>query len=163
MKKLTLVVMLMLGLMTITKAQTASLQYVLPDSVEVHVNKYLSVALQENPSNYKTYCLLEKNDSAYSFTIVFYTNSQQLDINNWLKTNRVVLINDKTYPVVLDYDIAFLPTDDVKDYGTLGKRGHVNVKIFGVGASNYNIQFNLHGRIFYEYDPYAPRKAPTGW
>ena len=46
----------------------------------------------------------------------------------------------------------------------MGKRGDLNsFKVFGLGGSEYSIDFRLNGMVIKEEDPFAPGKAPTGW
>ena len=165
MKQIFITLLLLMSIGCSANAQSNKLQYVLPDNIEVKVNNFVVKYKEEYPQH-KLYCLLQLDTvGIYHLSVVPYLPSQKLDIHSWIKsTNRFVLINETTYPLLFDYDIALLPFDGIEDYGKMGKRGDLNsFKIFGLGGSEYAIYFKLNGVIMKERDPLAPRKAPTGW
>jgi len=123
-----------------------SITYVFPDNVEMKLYERIKEIPSFDSYNFEFYLQsIEKDTFRLSFT--YYSG---LIDNFWAKnTNRFILINDKKYPLILDYDSMF-STKNSKEVGEFGKRddGFVLRSLFIY--KGYNIKFTKTGRYISE-------------
>jgi hypothetical protein len=145
MKKIAFILFLSLGLKGYS--QSSNVVYIIPDSVEVAIERQITY-LKVDTTKTLVYFLLEKDDEGiYSLSLFLDIMKQQKELAGKLlkPTNRVLLINKNKYPLMFDYDFRFgTPKED--QIGTFGRReGNVlrSVLLF----HGYTIYFNKLGKI----------------
>lgn len=145
MKKIAFILFLFLGLKGYS--QSSNVVYIIPDSVEVAIEKQITY-LKVDTTKTLVYFLLEKDDEGiYSLSLFIDIMKQQKELAGKLlkPTNRLLLINKNKYPLMFDYDFTFgTPKED--QTGTFGKR-EGNVLRSALLFHGYTIYFNKLGKI----------------
>lgn len=119
--------------------------YVVPDDVEVQVNKYIERVKKQK--EYLIYFVLsKKSDAAFRLDVVSYKEINKENVIYWVKsTNRYVVINQDKYPLLLDYDYVF-STKQPSNIGNFGEREGYILKTMPINEG-YHIDFNRDGII----------------
>ncbi|NHA06453.1 hypothetical protein G7092_21775 [Mucilaginibacter sp. HC2] len=144
MKKSILIIFLLVGFRG--NAQSSKILYIIPDSVEVSIENQI-IKLSPDRNAFIFFLLTKNNEGIYSLSL-FYDKRMQKDklMNKALKlTNRVLLIDEVKYPLILDYDFAF-GTPKENQTGTFGNR-EGNIVRSNVLFHGYTIFFNKLGKI----------------
>lgn len=138
----TLMILLFLFLAIPSMAQKNNqIKYVLPDTVETFLDS--CIKKQEGGKTW-IYFLLKK-DTLYSITIGKYSTKEKKNILQWVKqTNRYILINKVSYPLIFDYDLRFGAIDD--NIGEFGSRDD-NVKRVNLILHGTTIYFKSDGSV----------------
>lgn len=122
-----------------------SIIYILPDKVEMKL--YEQIESYNSVTNSKLEFYLESIERE-TFRIVF-SRFQDKSNNYWVdNTNRFVLIKDRKYPLILDYDLKF-STMKPSEVGEYGQREGLILKSLFI-YDGYNITFDLKGNILKE-------------
>jgi hypothetical protein len=148
MKKIIVVLILFVCCHFSVVAQSHKILYILPDSVELRINRYILNTIQQEQ---KLYFLLKKDTlGIYNLTVIpFVPNDNRSDVSAWVKvTNRHILIDKESYPLLLDYDFTF-STSNPSDIGELGHR-EGNIRKMHLIAHRYTIYFKMNGSILKE-------------
>jgi hypothetical protein len=121
--------------------ESKTILYVLPDAVEVSVNKYMH-QLYPKQETLDFYFLLEnKGTDICAITAIRYEKDKQTTISKWIEgTDRSVLIDRKNYPLLLDSDFRFgsLREDNI---GVMGKRDGFVTRVLAINESCFTIVF----------------------
>jgi hypothetical protein len=129
-------------------AQGRKIMYIFPDSVEVRIYNHMQKELKAKQDNKHYFFLRQDTIGLYSLTIVPFKDSDQTQILSWVNgTNRYALVNDTSYPILLDYDFRF-STPDLRT-GDFGHRDG-NIRKLHLLAHGYTIYFRTNGLILKE-------------
>jgi len=109
--------------------------YFVPDAVELKLEgllekkkgEKLSVFLMKDKDDYALYLSFVKKDEEY--------NDYWVD-----RTNRYIVIGEKEYPLIFDYDLTF-STPNPKSAGSLGNR-EGNILKIAIIYEGYYVKFN---------------------
>lgn len=114
--------------------------YLLPDDVEVELNEHLSQSSGFN------YMVLFGSKEHYELFVINDDEYSKRPYGNFITaTNRNVLVNGKSYPLLLDYDFNF-STTDIVNIGEFGKRDGMVKKVQSI-FHGYSIKFTNKGII----------------
>jgi hypothetical protein len=103
MKYLIIVFFLLCQLDVLKSQNPNSIIYVLPDSIEIELN-----AIIAKSQNSDFYFILGHDEASYEIIPCRYGLDSKASIPKWVTiTNRHLLVNDKRYPLVFDYDFDF--------------------------------------------------------
>jgi hypothetical protein len=121
-------------------AQQKSINYYLPDSVEVKI--FDEVKLLSN--NKKFYCVLENiGKDTFLLSVCQYQLKDKKRLESWVfSTNRKVVIKDRSYPLLLDYDYKFSTLDTLK-VGKFGDRANKITKQLPI-LHCYSVKFTKY-------------------
>lgn len=122
-----------------------SIIYIFPDNVEKRLFEQLIDVGINDIFNFQFYLnTLEKD----TFMIALSYSGGKSN-NYWVNnTNRFVLVKDKKYPLVLDYDSNY-STENSKEVGYYGQREGNVLRSFFI-YDGYNITFDKSGKILKE-------------
>jgi len=122
-----------------------SIIYIFPDKVETKLYDEMQKYTFNEKMSFEFYLKHIEKDT---FQLFLSQYNQVLD-NSWPYTNRFILINDKKYPLIFDYDFMF-GTEKPNEAGEFGKRddGFVlrTLRIY----EGYSIKFNKTGNYVSE-------------
>lgn len=93
------------------------IMYVVSDSIEICIGNYLKEIPSQNRIGF--YIYTENNQILLSL-ISIPSNSHSIIKEYIDRSNRVILINKNTYPLLFDYDFDFgtkTPIENIGDYG----------------------------------------------
>ena len=147
MRKLTLFVLFIFNGIYGQAQSSDSIVYILPDSVEIMLERYIDV--RKNNDNAIFYFYLNRYEKNYRINVGRITSNS--DDEHLLKnTKRFVLVHEQKYPLILDYDMKFgllEPDEIIGDFGCRfgGYLGGRDVIMEG-----YSISFNSYGKIIKE-------------
>ena len=93
--------------------------YVVSDSIEVCIGEYL----MDNPTHNRIgFYIYSRNDRILISIISIPRNSKSI-IKEYLdRSNRVILIGEKEFPLLFDYDFDFGTKTPIKNIGNYGNR-----------------------------------------
>jgi hypothetical protein len=132
-------IIIMFTCYTIVRAQEKdSIIYIFPDKVEQLLYDYIKTYINEDADSL-VFHLQNNENNTYTLFVGGALNS-----DDWHKnTNRFIMINDRSYPLIFDYDSLF---GAVKKnmIGKFGEReGNVLRSLFII--EGYNITFDKYG------------------
>lgn len=131
--------------------QERKITYILPDSVEIRINKH--IVTRSSLDNKVDYYFLLREDTpkVYNLTIIPFEVKDKTEVSSWINaTNRYALINGRLYPLLFDYDFTF-STPDPNNVGSFGHRDG-NIRKLHLIAHRYTIFFKTNGSILKEED-----------
>ena len=127
--------------MTSVAQKNNQIRYILPDDVEV----FLDSCIKKSESKGTQFYFLLKKDTTYNITIGRYSKKEKKNILKWIKqSNRNVVVNEKAYPLIVDYDLKFAAIDD--NIGKFGDR-EGNVKRASLLLHGVTVFFTADGNI----------------
>jgi len=129
-------------------AQERKITYILPDSVEIRIDKH--IATRSSLGNKSYYFLLrEDTPKVYNLTIIPFEVKDKTEVSEWVNaTNRYALVNARLYPLLFDYDFTF-STSEPNNIGSFGHRDG-NIRKLHLIAHRYTIFFKTNGTILKE-------------
>ena len=118
------------------------INYVFPDSVEIFIDSCIRKADNREAKFY----LLLTRDTVYKITIAEYNTKDEKNILKWVKqSNRCAVINNRSFPIIFDYDLKFAAIDPA-NIGELGKR-EGNIKRVSLMLHGITVSFKQDGTI----------------
>jgi hypothetical protein len=109
MKRNILLLLLVLIAITSYSQKRKPIVYIVPDKVEIMLDSCIQFYSKRD---FDFYFILEK-DSLYNITVASYQKNEAKRLIKWVKqSNRRIVINNKTYPLIFDYDFKFGVKDD---------------------------------------------------
>jgi len=162
-----IILLVLIIILTSTKAHTQvldSILYVLPDSVEIALNNYLS-SLKEHRLDTKVYFIMGRIEvdslpsalSKYDYfitTCIGNVKKQDFFTSN---ANRFIIVNNYKIPVFFDYDIEFyLDENRRKSLGKFGSR-------FGGGIMRRFMNTEMCCRIIFNIRTGGNIRHSNGW
>ena len=127
----------------VSMAQKCSqIKYVLPDNVEVVLDSCVKSVGKEKQNFY----FVLRKDTSYNITIGMFNKSEGKNILKWIRqSNRYVVINDKTYPLIFDYDFEFgaIESNNIGDFPS--REG--NIKRVSLIVHGLTVYFSPNGNI----------------
>lgn len=142
MKKYIIVLIVLVQSTVLMAQKNNQIKYILPDAVEVLLDSCVKNIANEKVNFY----FLLKKDSTYNITIGKYSKREKKSILRWIKqSNRFVVINSKSYPLIFDYDLKFAVIDD-SNIGEFGIR-EGNTKRVNLILHGFTIYFTADGNI----------------
>lgn len=127
-------------------AQSKRITYILPDSVEMRINRQIASFFRDN-SVEDIFFLLKKDTLGFlSLTAIPYKLTDTSDVARWVGiSNRYALVGEKYYRLLFDYDFS-IGTPTPNDVGEYGHR-EGNVRRLHLIAHRYTIYFKMDGVI----------------
>ncbi len=117
-----------------------SIIYVIPDSVEILASEYI-----EKHNEY-CYFVMYNNGENYELFIVSGDDYQDKSYSAFItNSNRKVVIDDKEYPMLFEYDFDF-STIDKLNIGEFGKRDGMIKRVQAI-YHGYSIKFDRSGKL----------------
>ncbi|PUZ19328.1 hypothetical protein GA0116948_1297 [Chitinophaga costaii] len=149
MKKIIIVSIIFIFTQFTVRAQSQKIWYILPDSVEVRLNRYILTSIPKQEVQ-KLFFLLKRDSlNSYNITVIPLTHNTDLNIIRWVEdSNRYVLVNKNLYPLLLDYDFIF-GTPEYNNIGEFGQREGSIKKIYLI-PHRYTIYFKMNGSVLKE-------------
>ena len=146
MKRMITSILLLLCSMSIFSQEKDSIIYIFPDKVEMKLYERIQKYTSFNDLDFDFYLTrLEKDTFKLSLSQHNKTGS-----GDWVyDTNRFILINDKKYPLLLDYDSMF-GTSKPNEAGAFGNRDDGFVLRTQFIYEGYSIKFTKTGRYVSE-------------
>lgn len=139
------VILFFLLLICLYSKSQDSIVYIVPDSVEILLNKYVSEKKSYDPDIRIYFYLTSTKNGGYRLS-ASDGNDGFLLIE---KTNRFILINTNKYPLLLNYDIRFASYK--KDaVGSFGNRFNGLIPNNHVIYEGYSISFDAFGEYIKE-------------
>ena len=140
-KYIAILAVVFLQAMTSVAQKNNQIRYILPDDVEV----FLDSCIKKSESKGTQFYFLLKKDTTYNITIGRYSKKEKKNILKWIKqSNRNVVVNEKAYPLIVDYDLKFAAIDD--NIGKFGDR-EGNVKRASLLLHGVTVFFTADGNI----------------
>jgi len=143
MKRITIIIFLILITSAKLKCQNNkdSIIYILPDNIELMIFEYTE-KIDTLKYNFEFF-LSRIGDEEFKINISLF---KRYNDNFWYNnTNRYILINNKRYPLILDYDSLFSTSKPV-NLGKMGKReGYILRSTFIYDG--FSISFNKEGKV----------------
>jgi len=138
--KLFINLFLLISIVSCKAQQKGDVTYLLPDDVEVELNTHLSKSSGFN------YMVLFDSEDYYELFVINDNEYAERPYGSFITaTNRNILVNDKSYPLLLDYDFNFSTTDTV-NIGEFGKRDGMVKKVQPI-FHGYSIKFTNKGIV----------------
>lgn len=142
MQKYITILIVLFQAMTSTAQKSNQIMYILPDNVETLLDSCIKKA--EN-SQTQFYFLLRR-DTVYNITIGKYNKKEKKNILKWVtQSNRYIVVNKKTHPLIFDYDLKFAAVDN-NNIGEFGSR-EGNIKRANLILHGVTIYFKSDGDI----------------
>lgn len=142
MRKYITILIVLFQAMTSAAQKSNQIRYILPDNVEV----FLDSCIKKSESNGTQFYFLLKKDTTYNITIGRYSKKEKKNILKWIKqSNRYIVVNEKIYPLIFDYDLKFAAVDN-NNIGEFGSR-EGNVKRASLMLHGVTVYFKSDGSI----------------
>ena len=171
MKKLILIVLISIVSHTAYSQCNDTIVYIMPDSVEVYLDKMIKYYNSQGYYDFSFYLdatfylyyvnnsKVKNGDHNEDYIYGLYVSKDKGKQNFWVKnSSRFILVNDKKYPLELDYDRVFSTLDGFKTLGEFGHRDGTCKKGYYYNPDIY-VVFNLKGKIMKQSEiPKKPTK-----
>lgn len=129
-------------------AQQEKIVYIFPDNVEVAANKFITANGDLKRTSYFLF-LHQDTEGTFKLFIPTYKPSQESYLTHCVKSsNRVAVIDKKTYSLLFDYDYRFGTRDSV-NIGKYGEREGYILRTTPIFEA-YTIHFRGDGTIIRE-------------
>lgn len=142
MKKIVVILLFIFCCYTNVNSQTRdSIIYIFPDKVEHKLFQYIQ---NDNKHRDCPYSFFLETEGVDAYRVFVSCNAKESE-NFWVKnTNRFVIIKDKFYPLVVDYDSLF-STNKPNEIGKYGRREGFVWRTYFLNEG-YNLSFDRYGK-----------------
>lgn len=143
MQKYITILIILFQAMTSVAQKTNQIRYVLPDDVEIFLDSCIKKSTNKETQFY--FLLNKEKDTVYNITIGRYSKKEKKNILKWIKqSNRCIVVNEKMYPLIFDYDLKFAAVDN--NIGEFGSR-EGNIKRASLMLHGVTVYFKSDGSI----------------